>query len=212
MMSASGGGSKVKEHPQTATRMSVLEAITTRRSIVQMKPDPVPHELIARLLDAAVWAPNHRLTEPWQFFVLEGEAKRRFAELRRDFRRASLPNPDLPEVQPALDRLYQDTVATPVIIVVTSVAKDDPEVREEDFWATFAAVYAFMLGAWSEGLGTYFRTGGLRGYAPLRSMLDLLPDRQIVGVLYVGYPAAIPQKRRTPASEKTVWLDRVNGT
>jgi len=26
-------------------------------------------------------------------------------------------------------------------------------------------------------------------------------------VLYVGYPAVVPQRGRTPASEKTVWMD-----
>ncbi len=194
---------------ESASQMTVLDAITTRRSIVQMKPDPVPRELITRLLDAAVWVPNHRVTEPWQFFVLEGEAKRRFAEIRRDFRKATLPNPNLPEVQPALERLYQETVATPGIIVVTSHVANDPEVREEDFWATFAATYAFMLGAWSLGVGTYFRTGAFRDFAPLRALLNLPEDRRILGVLNVGYPAAVPQKRRTPAAAKTVWLDRV---
>jgi len=188
--------------------MSVLEAITNRRSVAQMKPDPVPRELIIRLLDAAVWVPNHRLTEPWQFFVLEGDAKRRFAELRRDWRRSILPNPDLPEVQPAMDRLYQETLATPVIIIVTSHVQDDPEGREEDFWATFGAAYAFMLGAWSHGLGTYFRTGALRDQAALRALLNLPANRRILGMLYVGYPAAVPQKRRTPSEAKTVWLNR----
>ncbi len=196
---------------EAAPPMTVLEAITTRRSIVQMKPDSVPRELVARLLDAAVWTPNHRLTEPWQFFVLEGEAKHRFAEIRREFRRATLPNPEMPEVQPALARLYQDTVATPVIIIVTSHIHDDPELREEDFWATFGATYAFMLGAWSVGLGTYFRTGTFRDYPPLRTLVNLPEDRRILGVLSVGYPAAVPQKRRTPAADKTVWLDRANG-
>ncbi len=197
---------------EAVPRMSVLEAITSRRSIAQMKPDPVPRELIAQLLDAAVWTPNHRLTEPWQFFVLEGDAKRRFAELRREFRRTTLPNPDMPEVQPALERLYQETLGTPVIIIVTAQVKEDPEVREEDFWATFGATYAFMLGAWSVGVGTYFRTGAFRDYAPLRAMLHLPADRRILGVLNVGYPAAVPQKRRTPGANKTVWLDRVDAS
>lgn len=190
---------------------NVLEAIRTRRSVAHMKPDAVPRELITELLDAVVWAPNHKLTEPWQFFVLEGEAKRRFAELRRDFRRTTLPNPDMPEVQPALERIYLETLAVPRIIVVTSHVADDPEVREDDFWATFGAAYAFMLGAWSLGVGTYFRTGGLRDYSPFRSLLNLPPDRRILGVLYVGYPATVPQKRRTPATAKTVWLDRPAG-
>jgi nitroreductase len=184
----------------------VLDVIRTRRSVPRLKPDPVPHELIAQLIDAAVWAPNHKLTEPWTFYVLEGASKRRFAETRRDFRRTQLPNPDAAEVQPALEKVYRDTAETPVIIVVTSYVADDPEQREEDFWATYGAAYAFMLGAWGHGLGTYFRTGGLRDYPPLRQFLGLPADRRIIGVIYAGYPVEVPQRRRTPAAEKTVWL------
>jgi len=187
--------------------MDVLELIKTRRSVARMKPDSVDRDLIERVLEAAVWVPNHRLTEPWQFFVLQGEAKRRFADIRRDFRRTALPNPDAPEVQPALERLYTETVQTPTIIVVTAFVAEDAETREEDMWATFAATYALMLGSWSFGVGTYWRTGPLRDYPPFREFLGLPADRRITGVLYVGYPAEIPQKRRTPPAEKTVWLE-----
>lgn len=188
--------------------MDILEAIRTRRSVPQYKPDPIPREVIEELLDAAVWAPNHRLTEPWQFYVLGNEHKRRFAEIRRDARRAALPNPDAPEAQPALRKFYEDTVNAPVIILVTAAGHSDEELKEENYWATFAAAYAFMLGAWSKGIGSYFRTGkGIVDSPLLRRLLDLPDDRRIIGVMYAGYPAAIPQKRRTPASEKTVWLD-----
>lgn len=186
---------------------NVDRVIRTRRSIPRMKPDPVPREVIQELLDAAVWVPNHRLTEPWQFFVLDGESKRRFAEIRRDWRRRHLPDPQAPGVQAALDKVYQETTATPVIIVVTSHVSEDPELREEDAWATFGAAYAFMLAAWARGIGTYFRTGSLRDDPALREMLGLPQDRRVIGVLYVGYPHDVPQRRRTPASEKTVWLD-----
>lgn len=192
---------------QDATRMTVLDAIVTRRSVPQFKPDPVPREVIQRLLDAAVWAPNHRLTEPWVFHVLGEKTKRRFAELRRDARAAVLPNPTAPEVQPALQKIVDDTVHTPVIIVVTAQGHDDPELQEENYWAAFGAAYAFMLGAWSLGIGTYFRTGALRDAPALREMLRLPPDYRVIGFLYTGYPATVPQKRRTPASEKTVWLE-----
>jgi nitroreductase len=185
---------------------SVLDIIRGRRSVPKMKTDPVPRALIDQLLDAAVWVPNHRLTEPWQFFVLEGDAKRRFAEVRREFRRGQLPNPDAPEVKPALDKVYESTVETPVIILVTSHLADDPEVREEDIWATYGAAVAFMIGAWSHGVGTYFRTGALRDAPALRALVDLPENRRIIGVLYVGYPAEVPQRRRTPAAAKTVWL------
>ncbi|MDR5682662.1 MAG: nitroreductase [Armatimonadota bacterium] len=185
----------------------VLELIRTRRSVGKFRPDPVPRAILEQALDAAVWVPNHRLTEPWRFFVLSGGAKERFAAIRRDFRRTLMPNPDAPEVQAALERVYRDAADTPVIVVVTSHLADDPEVREEDLWATFGAAYAFMLALWSFGVGTYFRTGGLRDHPPLREFLGLGADRRIVGVVYAGYPLEVPQRRRTPAAQKTVWMD-----
>jgi len=191
--------------PDPAT--SILDVIRTRRSIGQFRPDPVPREVITELLEAAVWTPCHRLTEPWQFHVLGPESKRRFAEIRRDARRAVLPNPDAPEAQAALVKLYEDTVRTPVIVVFTSAGHDDPELQEENYWSTFGAAYAVMLGAWSRGIGSYFRTGkAIVDAPPLRALLGLPGDRRIIGVLYLGYPAAVPQKRRTPAAEKTAWL------
>lgn len=185
---------------------SVPEVIRGRRSIARMKPDPVPRDLVMRLLEAAVWSPNHRLTEPWQFFILDGESKQRFAEIRRDFRRKQMPNPDAAEVRPALDKVYRDTAETPLILAVTSHLADDPEAREEDIWATYGAAYAFMLGAWAEGLGTYFRTGAIRDDPRLRQLLSLPEDRRIIGMIYVGYPAEVPVRRRTTAADKTVWL------
>lgn len=185
----------------------VVEAIRSRRSIPRMKPDPVPRDLLERLLDAAVWVPNHRLTEPWQFFVLEDEAKKRFAQIRQEFRRAQLPNPQAPEVKAALDKVYEDTVKTPVIIAITSSVADDPVTREEDAWAAFGAAYAFMLGAWAHGVGTYFRTGAIRDDPALRELLGLPENHRVIGIIYAGYPAEVPQKRRTPAHEKTRWID-----
>lgn len=185
---------------------TVLDVIRTRRSVTKMSPVPVERALIERCLDAAVWTPNHRLTEPWQFFVLEGETRRRYAEIRRDFRRASLPHPDAPEVQPALARVYADALETPVVVAVTSHLADDPETREEDLWATFGAAYGFMLALWSAGVGSYFRTGAVLAHPPLRGVLSLPPERRITGIIYAGYPADLPVKRRTPSAERTVWL------
>lgn len=192
--------------PKQGDAMSVLDAIRGRRSVPRMKPDPVPRELIAELLDAAVWVPNHRVTEPWTFYVLEGESKRRFAEFRRDFQRTKLPNPDAPEARAALGKAYASAAETPAIIVFVCRPSADPELGEEDVWATFGAAYAVMLAAWSDGVGTYFRSGELRSYGPLREFLGVAPDQRIIGMLYVGYPAELPQRRRAPGSAKTVWL------
>ncbi|MGH2404100.1 MAG: nitroreductase family protein [bacterium] len=186
--------------------MSVLEVIKSRRSVPKLRPDPVPREALEEMLDAAVWAPNHRLTEPWRFYVLTGDAKRQFAEIRRRFRAATFPNPEAPEAVKALDRVYQDTIATPALIVATVHQAPDDEVREEDTAATFIALQNMMLAATERGLGTYMRTGALLRDPELRSLLGVEDDRRVLGVLYVGYPDQVPQKRRTAAAEKTVWM------
>jgi nitroreductase/YHS domain-containing protein len=193
--------------PGEPITMPVDVAIRSRRSVARLKPDPVPRAAVERMLEAAVWAPNHHLTQPWEFVVLGGEATRRFAEIRRDFRRTLFKDPAAPEVQPALRKVYADTVAIPVIIVVTTTAPADPELRDDDYAATMCAIQNMLLVATGLGLGTYLRTGGLIRYAPLRELLAVPDDRRIAGVLYMGYPDHIPERRRTPAGQKTRWLD-----
>ena len=53
--------------------MELLEAIKSRKSIRAYKPDPVPGEVLAELLEVARWAPSGTNTQPWEFFVLTGE-------------------------------------------------------------------------------------------------------------------------------------------
>lgn len=186
--------------------MTVIEAIESRRSVGKLRPEPVPREVIERMLEAAVWAPNHRATEPWRFYVLTGEAKARFAAIRRRLRAAGFPDPRAPEAIKALDKLYGDTVATPAMIVVTSHVAADDTVREEDFAATYMATQNLMLAGVELGVGTYLRTGNILHDDELRAWLQVETDRRILGIVHVGYPADLPKKKRTPATERTVWL------
>lgn len=51
--------------------MELMDALYTRRSIRKYKDDPVPRELIKKLLDAAVMAPSGSNSQPWSFVVLQ---------------------------------------------------------------------------------------------------------------------------------------------
>lgn len=188
--------------------MDVLKAIHSRASTKAFRPEPIEREVIEQLLDAAVRAPNHRLTEPWGFYVLTGESKQRLAELRRDDRAKKYPDPSAPEVQPALQKAYDGVIGTPAVIAVTTIVADDPVQKEEDYAATFCAIQNLMLAATAMGLGTYLRTGGLLKDPGLAELLELPEGDRVVGLIYLGLPAEETQTRpRTPASEKTRWLD-----
>lgn len=59
---------------------AVEDAITSRRAIRAFKPDPVPRDLVERLLDVAARAPSGTNMQPWQVHVLTGEPLRRLAD------------------------------------------------------------------------------------------------------------------------------------
>ena len=61
--------------------MDTYEAIMTRRSVPKAAEAVPSREQIQRLLDAAVAAPNHHLTEPWRFVVLSGDALKELGEV-----------------------------------------------------------------------------------------------------------------------------------
>jgi nitroreductase len=55
--------------------MSVEEAVAGRRSIRAFLPNPVPRELISRILSIAGRAPSGSNVQPWQVWVLQGRAR-----------------------------------------------------------------------------------------------------------------------------------------
>lgn len=188
--------------------MDVLDAIHSRGSAKTFTNQPIERALIEKLLDAAVRAPNHRLTEPWSFYVMTGDSRLRFAELRRELRAARFDDPGAPEAQKALTKAYEGAAQTPVIIAVTTQVADDPVQRDEDYAATACAIQNILLAATALGLGTYLRTGDLIEDQRLYQLLGVLEGHRVVGTIYLGYPAEPPRtKRRVPAAEKTHWLD-----
>ena len=51
--------------------MELMEAILTRRSIRHFKPDPIPEDLVNKLLQAAMQAPSAANAQPWHFIVID---------------------------------------------------------------------------------------------------------------------------------------------
>jgi nitroreductase len=67
--------------------MDVYEALYPSRMMWRMRPDPIPLATQARILDAAIRAPNGGNTQRWHFLVVEDQGlKRKFGQL---YRRAS---------------------------------------------------------------------------------------------------------------------------
>jgi len=51
--------------------VTVIEAIKSRRSIREYRPDPVPDDIISELLECARLAPSAHNSQPWRFIILK---------------------------------------------------------------------------------------------------------------------------------------------
>ena len=185
--------------------MRVSEAIQDRRSIKRFTERPVSREEIETLLAAAALAPNHRLTQPWRFYVLGPEARHAYGLSLGERKSRKLEDPEAA-------RAMRETVAAehralPAMIAVAVVNSDNPEIREEDYAAAMMAVQNIALVAVELGLGTHIKTGGVMGDPASRVAAGVADNERIVAVVNVGVPAEVPQpKRREAAAAFTTWV------
>ncbi len=64
--------------------MELYDAMSTLRAVRRLKPDPIPRDVLHRILEAATWAPTGGNTQPWRILVVEDAAKKKaLAELYR---------------------------------------------------------------------------------------------------------------------------------
>jgi nitroreductase len=188
--------------------MDAIAAIQQRTSVRHFRPEPVSRETIERLLDCAVRAPNHKLTEPWRFTVLTSTARDRFAELRARHRLKRYENPSAPEALAAAEKVRRETRETPVFVVVSSAEDRDEITREEDYAASMMAAANLITAAESLGLGTYLKTGGIMRDADLRQLARVGDGFRVVAIISLGYPAGRDApRRRKPVAELTQWVD-----
>jgi nitroreductase len=184
--------------------MRASDAIRGRRSIKRFADRPVSRDEIETLLDAAVLAPNHRLTNPWRFYILGPEARAAYGLALGNRKAKKLTDPTA--AQAMRDTVSAEHRALPAMIAVAMVLADDAEQREEDYAATMMAVQNLALAAMEIGLGTAIRTGSVMSDPAARAAAGVAENERIVAIVNVGAPAEVPPaKTRREAAQVTVW-------
>jgi nitroreductase len=188
--------------------MTVADAIRLRRTHKDFTERAVERSELEAMLDAAVLAPNHRLTEPWRFIVLGPDAGQAVAGIRARVKCGpAVPDED-EEVAARRARIVHRSLAIPAMIAVAMHEDDDATRRDEDYAATFMGIQNMLLVATSLGLGTKISTGPVLEDAELRALLRAGDRERVVALIHVGEPVGQrAQTLRTAAREKTLWLD-----
>ena len=184
--------------------MNVSDAISTRRSIKRFTSRAVTREEMETLLSAAVAAPNHRLTQPWRFYVLGPEARQAYGLVLGGRKAKKIEDPAA--AQAMRDTVAAEHRALPVMLVVAVVDNENPEIKEEDYAAVMMAIQNLSLAAVALGLGTHIKTGAIMSDPGARAAAGVNDKERIVAVVNIGEPAEIPaEKTRESAATFTTW-------
>lgn len=174
--------------------MNLKDIIKGRRSISSYQDKKVSTELMKELLDIAIWVPNHKLTEPWRFVFIQGEAKQKLAEINRKVARSKSKDATEEELEKVGENAYQKIMGVPFIMLVINKLHPQEKLREEDYAATSCVIQNFSLLAWEKGISVFWKTGKLAMGEETAELIGLEDNERVVGLLQIGYP----EKSKTP--------------
>ncbi len=188
--------------------MDVFEAVKSRRSSGNITQDPVPDELIEKVLEAATWAPSHHKTEPWHFYVITGEGRKALGKVYKDIARekqVEKGETNEKKLEKAVEKAYRAPV---VIAAVVEPNQKEKVLEQEEHAAVNAAIQNMLLAAHALGLRTFWRTGEAVTHPSMQQLLKLDEKAQVLGLIYLGMAAdkELPPGKRKPVEEVTTWL------
>jgi len=215
--------------------MDLFEAIYTARAIRRFKPDPVPDEVITKVLDAAIRAPSGSNEQSWEFIVVKDASQRKkIGDVYRkggNILMALYANRTKPPhmSQETYDKLMASAMYlldhmadAPVLLLAclkqTPLAGPPPQFPPDAAAglknmarmggsSIYPAVQNIILACRAFGLGTVLTTIHMFYEDEVKAILGLPPEVQTYALMPIGYPRGKfgPIKRR-PVTE-VAYLD-----
>lgn len=185
---------------ETKDLREFAEVLRGRRTINLYLQTPVPEKLVEEALEAATWAPNHHVTEPWRFILPGPETVSRILDLCEKMVTA--------EKGAELSEHKRQSWSEKPGWLIVSCQRSDDELRErEDYAACSAAVQNFMLYLWKAGVGSKWTTGDITRDPRFLEIINVDPDQAfVVGMIWFGYPKVTPSQSRKDLSKFLVQL------
>lgn len=163
-----------------------------RRTIHQFTDERPPDTLLRNAIEVARWAPNHRLTEPWRFYLLGDKTITAVVERNAQLVQARRG----PRAAKAKKARWS---GIPGWLLVTSKRSPDDVRDQENYAASACAVQNLQLYLWTHGVGVKWTTGRVTRDPTFWDLVQVDPGAErLVGLLWYGYPAATPSTERAP--------------
>lgn len=184
---------------------SMIDVLRERRSVGQPRLAGSvikDHRVVREALESARWAPNHKHTEPWRFYLLDDDRIARLADLNAQRLEREGAKPE----KVALKRQQWAGVPGVVVITMRSTPDANEVMRREDYAAVACASQNFMLHLWAEGVATKWSTAAVWEHEGFWSLLGHEqapgslpsghPEEEVVGIFFYGKATGVPAGRR----------------
>lgn len=187
----------------------ITQLIKDRRTIYpkDFSDRKVFKEQIEVLLNNAIWAPSHKLTQPWRFKVFMENGKNHLAEFMSDLYLKLTPlEKQNPEKLAKIKMRIKKSSAVIVICMKRDEEERLPEIEEVESVA--CAVQNMLLTCTAYGLAGFWSTPKIVYSEEIKDFLDLKTKDKCLGLFYLGYPGENwPRSRRKPIEYVTDWVD-----
>lgn len=193
----------------TEKSLALYEAMSTLRAVRRLREDPLPDDVLERILQAAAWAPSGGNVQPWRIIAVRDTALRQqIGDLYRPQweqygtqarlglqRLAGEPRARLDRMLDACDYLGENMGRAPVLLVFcfnpTQMAITDQGLERPSVvggGSVYPAVQNAMLACVSEGVGCALTTLLCYEEPALKEMLEVPADWYTCAVMPIGYP------------------------
>jgi nitroreductase len=191
---------------QMPSLSSTATLMRARRTVKAFTGQPIDRRTIESLLELALWAPTHRMTEPWRFYALDQPA---VAALGRYLRGepAICDAPDRGKAAASLAKLMERLPGAGAMVLVTWMRDPNPALDLEEHAAAAAAVQNLLLAATAAQLGTYWSTSGPFMHPLTARWCGAGMQEGVLGMIWFGHPAVKPPvPARRPLTERLRWV------
>jgi nitroreductase len=187
---------------------SFLDLVKHRRTIRRFRPDPLPDDLVDKIIESARWAPSGFNLQPWEFVVIRNKKlKDAIVQWVRDYQKLIMKTESTREPwqrvprRPSRDPEW-DYRNAPVFILVLGDTRTlkglptsmlyDAERRQTIFASSLANTYLYMsLAATTLGLANEWVSSVATAYPQcmVKDLLGIPPELEIYDMMALGYPA-----------------------
>jgi nitroreductase len=191
------------------SEIGLYEAMGTTRAVRRLRPDPIPDDVLRRVLEAATWAPSGGNRQPWRVIAVKDPAKKRvlrdlYAPVWQQYMKGRRKSVEaLPAEQRATaertfaagDRLAETLHEVPVVCVFVCntewLAITDRELERPSVvggGSLYPAVQNLLLACRAEGLGCVLTTLLVAFDEQISGMLELPEPWGSYAFVPIGYP------------------------